>query len=314
MARSQRVMFNFVAALFRERRVCERPKQWIARLGKLKKHFRVASESVLPALKLCFFIQAVVAVSALAQTPSEQNSPLPSQAKQVHGLAVPVPKEIFRSLDQFRGANWTAVKRPEIGRWKSHGDQAQIATLLGVVIAEGFIAMETKDSAEVKDLGNSVLSLARGLGLRDRALRRSRSIMELADKNEWSEARTEWDGVLSDLETGMIELKSADLAQLVSVAGWLRGTEGLSAVVLQNYSAERANLIRQPALINYLEEQLHAMSSDIQARPIVVKLLDGIHTIRSLVESENGPLSEETVQKVHGICAELVPLSSRRLE
>jgi hypothetical protein len=282
--------------------------------GKLKKHFRVASESVMSALKLCLLIQAVVVVSALAQTPSEQNSPLPSQAKQVHGLAVPVPKEIFRSLDQFRDANWAAVRRPEVARWKSHGDQAQIATLLGVVIAEGFIAMEAKDSTEVENLGKSVLSLARGLGIRDRALRRSRSIMELAEKNEWSEARTEWDGVLSDLETGMIEIKSAHLAQLVSFGGWLRGTEALSALVLQNYSAERANIIHQPELIGYLEEQLHAMSSDIQVRPIVVKLLDGTKTIRSLVGSEDGPPSAETVRKVHGVCAELVPLSSRRLE
>jgi hypothetical protein len=274
----------------------------------------VASESVMSALRLCLFLLAVVAMPALAQTPSEQNSPLPSQAKQVHSLAVPVPKEIFRSLDQFRDANWGAVKRPEVARWKSHGDQAQIATLLGVVIAEGFIAMEAEDSAEVKNIGNSVLSLARGLGIRERALRRSRSIMELADKNKWSEARKEWDGVLSDLETGMIELKSAQLSQLVSLGGWLRGTEALSALVLQNYSPERSNLIRQPTLIDHLEKQLRATSSDIRARPIVVKLLDGIHTIRSLVESENGSLSEETVQKVHGVCAELVPLSSRRLE
>jgi hypothetical protein len=265
-------------------------------------------------LKLVILVQAVLAVSALAQTPSEQNRVLPSQAKEVHGLAVPVPKEIFRSLDQFRDANWHAVKRPEIARWKSHGDQAQIATLLGVEIAEGFIAMEAKDSAEVKNIGNNVLSLAGGLGIRERALRRSRSIMELADKNEWSEARKEWDGVLSDLEAGMIELKSTDLAQLVSLGGWLRGTEALSALVLQNYSSERSNLIRQPALIDYLEEQLHAMSDDIRARPIVVKLLDGIQTIRSLVESGNGPLSEETVRKVHGVCADLVPLSSRRLQ
>ena len=251
---------------------------------------------------------------ALAQTSSEQNSPLPSQAKQVHGLAVPVPKELFRALDQFRDANWPAAKRPEVARWKSHGDQAQIATLLGVVIAEGFIAMEAKDSAEVKNIGNSVLSLAGGLGIRGHAIRRSRSIMELADKNEWPEARKEWDGVLLDLESGMIELKSADLAQLVSLGGWLRGTEALSALVLQNYSPERSNLIRQPTLIDHLEKQLRAMSSDIRARPIVVKLLDGIQTIRSLVESGNGPLSEETVRKVHGVCAELVPLSSRRLE
>jgi len=266
------------------------------------------------ALKLFIFIQAVLVMPALAQTPAEQNSPLPSQATQVHGVAVPVPKEIFRSLDQFRDANWAAVKRPEVARWKSHGDQAQIATLLGVVIAEGFIAMEAKDSTEVKNLGNSVLWLAGGLGIRERALRRSRSIMELADKNEWSEARKEWDGVLADLETGMIELKSTQLAELVSLGGWLRGTEALSALVLQNYSPERSDLIRQPMLIDYLEKQLRAMSTDIQARPIVARLLDGIRTIRSLVESENGPLSEETVRKVHGVCAELVPLSARRLD
>ena len=264
-----------------------------------------------PALKICFLI-ALAMPAAWAQTPSAQNSPLPPQAKQVHGLAVPVPKEIFRSLDQFRDANWRGVKRPEVAGWKSHGDQAQIATLLGVVTAEGFIAMEAEDPAEVKDVGNSVLSLARALGIRERALRRSRSIIELADKNEWSEARKEWDGVLSDLESGMIELKSTHLSQLASLGGWLRGTEALSALVLQNYSPERAELIRQPGLAGYLEKQLLAMSSDIRARPIVVKLLDGIRTIRSLVENGDEPLSAETVRKIRGVCAELVPLSSQR--
>jgi hypothetical protein len=285
-----------------------------AQVGALKKQLRVDSEFIMSALKLCFFLQVVLAMPALAQTPSEQNSPLPSQAKQLHGLAVPVPKEIFRTLDQFRNANWRAVRRPEVARWKSHGDQAQIATLLGVVIAEGFIAMEAKDSTGVKNIGNSVLKQARGLGVEKSALRRSRSIIEYADKEEWVEARKEWDSVFSDLQSGMIEIKSKELAQLVTLGGWLRGTEALCALVLQNYSPERAELIRQPTLIDDLEKQLRAMSSDIRARPIVVKLLDGIQTIRSLVESENGPLSEETVRKVHGVCAELVPLSSRPLE
>jgi hypothetical protein len=267
---------------------------------------------IVSALRLFFLILVAPTIPALAQTPSEQTSPLPSQAKQVHGLAVPVPKEIFRSLDQFRGANWRAVKHPEVAHWKSHGDQAQIATLLGVVVAEGFIAMEDEDSTEVKDIGNRVLALARGLGIEKRALRRARSIIDLADKGEWNEARKEWDRVVSDLESGMIELKSAELSQLISIGGWLRGTEALSALVLQNYSPERSNLIRQPALIDYLEQQLRAMSSDMQGHPIVVKLLDGIHTIHTLVESENGPVPEETVRKVHAFCAELVPLSSRR--
>jgi hypothetical protein len=172
--------------------------------------------------------------------------------------------------------------------------------------------MEAEDSTEVNNLGSTVLALARGLGVEKRALRRSRSIIELADKGEWTAARQEWDGVLSDLESGMIELKSAQLAQLVSVGGWLRGTEALSALVLQKYSRERSELLRQPVLVSYLEKQLLAMSSDPQSRPIVKKLLDAIGKIRSLVESEKGPLPEETVREVHRICDEIVPLSSRR--
>jgi len=163
---------SLVGAFFPERRFAARNALSNVSLEELKKRFQVASESVIAALKLSCLIQAVLAVSAFAQTRSERNGPLPSQATQVHGVAVPVPKEIFHSLDQFRDANWAAVKRPEIADWKSQGDQAQIATLLGVTIAEGFIAMGAKDSIEVKDLGKGVLSLAQGVGLRERALRR----------------------------------------------------------------------------------------------------------------------------------------------
>jgi hypothetical protein len=56
----------------------------------------------------------------------------------------------------------------------------------------------------------------------------------------------------------------------------LRGTEALGAVVLQNYSPERAELIRQSALLDNLEKQLLAMSSEIQTHPLVAKMLEGI--------------------------------------
>ena len=255
---------------------------------------------------------AVLAGPALGQTASPKSDQLPAQAKPVQGVVMPVPKEIFHSLDQFREANWRAVQRPEVVRWKSHGDQAQIATLLGVVTAEGFIAMEAEDSTEVKKVGDAVLRLARGLGVEQRALRRSRSIMEHANKNEWEAARAEWDRVLSDLENGMVELKSAPLSQLVSLGGWLRGTEALCVLVLKNYAPAHSELIRQPVLVDYLEKQLVGMSNRTQYRPIVTKMLNGIRRIHVLVESESGPLPEKTVREIHGICEELIQLSSRR--
>ena len=264
------------------------------------------------ALKISFLILAGVAISVSAQTPSDQSGQLPSQATKVEGVVVPVPKEIFHSLDEFRGANWRAVQQPEVVYWKSHGDQVQIAILLGVEIAEGFIAMEAQDSTEVKDLGNTVLKLARGLGVEKDALRRSRSIMETADKSEWAAARNEWDGVFSDLQSGMIEIKSKELAQLVSLGGWLRGTEALSTLVLQNYSPERAELIRQPVLLDYLEKELLGLSSKAKKRAIVAKMVQGIRRIRVLIQNENGPPTEKTVREIDGICEELVRLSSRR--
>lgn len=236
---------------------------------------------------------------------------LPSQVTQMEGVVVPVPKEIFRSLDQFHDANWRTVQRPEVARWKSHGDQAQIALLLGIEIAEGFVAVEAENGTEVKNIGNTVLKLARGLGVGKSALRRSRSIVEYADKNEWTAARKEWDGIFSDLETGMIEIKSKELAQLVSLGGWLRGTEALCSLVLQNYSAERAALIRQPVLLDYLAQQLLAMKSEFRTRPMVAKMLEGIRKIRALIPNDTEPVTEKTVREIDRICNELVRLSSR---
>jgi hypothetical protein len=175
---------------------------------------------------------------------AESPASLPAQAKPVDGILVPVPSEVFRSLDEFHSVNWRAVQRPEIVRWKSRGDQVQIALLLGAVVAEGFVAMEAEDSAEVKEVGKKVLALARALGVEQRALKRSRSIIDHTNKSEWVAARVEWDGVLSDLEQGMVALKSEPEAQLASVGGWLRGTEGLSVLVSQDYSPEHARIIR----------------------------------------------------------------------
>jgi hypothetical protein len=237
---------------------------------------------------------------------------LPAQVKPLEGILVPVPKEIFRSLDKFQNANWRAVQRPEIVRWKSHGDQVQIALLLGVTVAEGFVAMEGEDSAEVHALGNSVLTLARGLGVEETALRRSRSIMDYADQQQWARARREWDGVLSDLENGMIALKSEPLSQLVSLSGWLRGTEAICALVLENYSQERAEIVRQPALLEHLEEQLAAMPPAIHNRAMVMKMRDGIRQLRALVQNENKVLSEKTLKQIRSICHDLVTASSQR--
>lgn len=260
----------------------------------------------------CVLVLAALIGHAFAQSPSQPSGQLSSQTKSVQDVAVPVPREIFHSLDQFHGGNWRPVKRPEVLQWKSRGDQVQLALLLGTVVAEGFIAMEAEDATKIRTIGSRALSLARGLGVENTVLRRSRSIVDHAEHKEWEAARQEWDAILADLEAGLINLQSEQLSELVSLGGWLRGTEALSALILESYSPERAELLREPILGVFLEKQLLALAREKQTSPTIPKMLQGLDRVRGLMQDESGAPTEKTVREIHSICEELVGLLSGR--
>jgi hypothetical protein len=260
----------------------------------------------MPRFLICISLAVMAAVVA-AQTPSPPTSTsLPAQSTAIQDVPVPVPRQIFFTLDKFAHSNWRAVQRPELARWKTHGDQTEIALLLGAVIAEGFIAVEAEDTGEVKSLGHEVLALARGLGVERAALRRSRAIVEHAEKGDWPAVRKEWDGVQPDVEHGMKELKSERLAQLVSLAGWLRGTQALSALILQNYSEENATLLLQPALLDHFESQLNEMPADTRSKPNIARMREGIRKVRALLPAGEKAISKEVVQEIANITEELL--------
>jgi hypothetical protein len=251
---------------------------------------------------------AITALSLIGtgETAGKEPQPLPAQSKPEQNVVVPIPREIFDSLDQFANSNWRTVQRPEVGSWKPHGDQTRIALQLGVVIAEGFIAVEVQDADQVKDLGRTVLTLARALGVEKVVLRRSRSIVDYASRNDWVATRNEWDAVRADVSDGMIELKSERLAQLVSLGGWLRGAEVLSALLLQSYSPDRAELLRQPGLLDHFEKQLDAMSKESASDPIIARLQQGVRQVRRLTGEKGDPIAKETVGKINGISSKLI--------
>ena len=209
---------------------------------------------------------------------------------------MPVPREIFDALDKFAHSNWRSVQRPELAERKPRGDQADTALLLGVVIAEGFIAVQAKDAAEVKSVGRAVIKLARGLGVEEAALRRSRSIVEHSERGDWPGVRKEWDGVLSDVQKGMNELRSDELAQLVSLAAGCAVPKRLAALVLQNYSNQEAELLRQPEFLDHFEKRVAGMRADIRANPMIFRMREGMQNIRPLLASENG--TKEKVKEI----------------
>ncbi len=255
-------------------------------------------------LGLSFLLLATVGSPLRAQT--SPPPAVPPQTTVIEDVFVPVPTEIFATLDRFSNSNWRAVQRPELATWKPRGDQTKIALLLGAVIAEGFIAVEATDATEVREIGRAVLTLSRGLGVEKWAIRRSRSIMDASGQEHWAAVRKEWDAVMPDVQEGMKALKSEQLAQLVSLAGWLRGAEALTALVLQNYTAADAELLRQPVMLEEFEKQLAAMNNNIRSKPAVARMRKGITRLRVLLPPEGEQISREKLKAVGGICTDLL--------
>jgi hypothetical protein len=237
---------------------------------------------------------------ALETTPAEH---LPPHVTRVDDVLLPVASEIFKTLDQFKDSNWRAVQRQELTRARARGDQASIALLLGAVIAEGFIAVEAEDAAEMTNLGRSLLALSRGLGVEQWALKRSRSIVDHAESGDWAAVRKEWDQVLPDVQQGMTELKSEPLAQLVSLGGWARGAEALSVLVSQRYSAENAELLRQPVLLDHFEKEVATMPAD---DPAITKTTHTLQNYRRILEATASPMPPATVKEIGAVAAELL--------
>ncbi len=225
-------------------------------------------------------------------------------AASVQDVVVPVPSEIFAVLDKLGNPNWKAQLR--LRKTQTPDERAQVALLLGSVIAEGFIAVEAEDTERVKELGRDVLTLADAINVRKSVITRSKSIIDKADHHDWHGVRVEFDGALQDVRAAMDEMNDEDLAQLVSLGGWLRGTDALTAIVDANYTTSGAELLHQPELVHYFDRCINRMSPRLRKNPLVVRIHDILNQIAPIIDGKKQDISREQVQKIHSLTNEVV--------
>jgi hypothetical protein len=226
-------------------------------------------------------------------------------ANAVDDVVVPVPSEIFHVLDKLGRPNWKDELRDNLGT--NSGQRPQAALLLGTVIAEGFIAVEAEDSERVKQIGREVLTLSDAIGVRTAVVGRSKAIIEKADARDWPGTRKELDGALHDVRGAMDELQDQDLAQLVSLGGWVRGTEVLTSIVKKDYEVASAELLHQPELLNYFDRRLDDMGPRLRKNQLVSQLKAMLKEIRPLILENGGrKITPESVQRIHDVTNRMV--------
>lgn len=225
-------------------------------------------------------------------------------AASVEDVVVPVPSEIFTVLDKLGNPNWKA--QLSLHKTPTPSDRAHVALLLGCVIAEGFVAVEAEDKERVKELGQDVLKLADAINVRKSVISRSKSITDKADHRDWHGVRVEFDGALQDVRSAMDEMNDEDLAQLVSLGGWLRGTNALTSIVSAHYTADGAELLHQPELVHYFLRCINGMTPRLKKNSLVIAVDTVLKQIAPMIDEKKQPLNLKKVQEIQDKTHQLV--------
>jgi len=215
----------------------------------------------------------------------------------VESSVIPIPLEIFASLDKLGAQDWAGqVESREI---LLDTNRSRTALLFGLVVSEGFIAVQAQDKEAVRRIGREVLRLASSLGVAGSVEGHANAIVNAAGTAEWSIVRSELDKTRQTVLTKMSELRDDELVDLVSIGGWLGGTQALASVLQRNYSIEGSDLLNQPDLVKQLKKAFDVLPDRAKRGKLFSQVGKTLEHLESLMKSdETGAISEGKVIEI----------------
>jgi len=221
-------------------------------------------------------------------------------------MSIPCPGEVFTALNKVCRPNWATLVTPATAPVTT--DRSQLALAVGVLAANGYIAVEAQDGQQVRNVGREIMSVAKALGVSQSLLGRGNSLLEFAENNAWEALADELEATENEVKATMVEQKDRDLVLLTSASAWLRGLEIASGVVLASESLQGMEVIRQPELASKLAAQLGALPLRLKGGALVASARETLESVASLLKA-NGLSKQESrsaLQKIHDDCSAVV--------
>src|SRR5881409_2531176 len=249
-------------------------------------------------------VVSVFATAGAAETGRLSSDQL-SKAARSDSISIPTPGELFAALEKPGKINWSGQYRPPMPM--TYRNRAQIALNLGGLIADGFIAVEAKDSQQVKNIGSDIIKLAKALGVSENLLGRGNSINEFADNNEWDTLQEELEATQNEVKSSMQSHADQDLVILVTLGGWIRGTQVVTSAIIQKYGERSAKVLRQPALVRFMQSKINEISPELRGEPLVKDVSEQLGEIDKLVSfpPDKAPTLDE-VRKINAAVGKMM--------
>lgn len=222
----------------------------------------------------------------------------------VDQVVVPIPAEIFIVLDKLGDNNWKdGIDYPaEIGQTR---ERAILALTFGSLVGEGFIAVQAESAEDIQKIGQGVLSISESLGLADAVGPHSLAIIQAADKRDWEMVRDELDKTQQTVRDTMDKLRDQELSELVSLGGWLRGTNVVTTFISEDFARDKAELLNQPGLLSHFRAILGVLSGPSRNSPQIREISTGLARMEAII-TEEGDISEEDIKELRDISRSLL--------
>lgn len=230
----------------------------------------------------------------------------------VNELTTPLVGKVFTDLELFQPPPLGMVRSFDLK--KSYPDRFQTAIQFGALVANGFVATIARQKQLVLDTGRALIREANTLSSGQRLTARSRSLFELSERNDWQGLREELNATQEDVEESMLALKDGELADLISLGGWLRGFQLASHVTADHYSEAKAAALVRPALLDYFIARMDCLSPSMKKRPAVISISANLKAIRALASTGHPPTQGE-VERMRDLADEAMSAAlARQLE
>ena len=204
----------------------------------------------------------------------------------INDFTTPSIRKLFDELDKLGTLPYEILRRDHDVR--PPPDRSKLALSLGVLIADGFLAVQCEKVDELEPVGKAILDYARALGAHDRVSKHAKSLLEGSLLGDWSRLRMELAATQADVEAEMVLLRDSEIAHLISLGGWIRAFQIASTTADESYTPDKTRTLGRTDIIDYYLTGLADLHPSLQEREHIVKLRSTITSVRDLVDVPEG--------------------------
>jgi hypothetical protein len=251
-------------------------------------------------------------VAGAETVPENLPAPAIENAELISALTFPSSGEFFAALAKAGRPNLSASGRVPVPM--SISERPRIALVVGLLLADGYLAVENQNSQEMKNIGRDLIEMAKKLNAGEHVVSRGRSITDFAENNDWNSLREELEATRNEIRISLTAQKDPGLSLMVSMGAWLRSIHAGAVVVSRQYGEDAASLFRQAALVSAWQRRTAILPARFLADPWVDFILNRIEGISSLIGDPGGDTGPPTEAQIAELEAQTGFIISRLVE